>query len=286
MSSEEGEVASAGRQDKASTGELYSAVLNASRAAPWVSDETWDAVADVRTVLPELHDIAQNARAFVRRVTRYLIQEEGIRQIIDLGSGLPTDNNTHEVAHTIDPEVRVLYVDSDPNTAQQCRNLVTGQENVSFLEEDVCNRTKLLRDPETHQIIDFDQPIGLMAANIVHLINEDECSSACGLDTHQLVRSYVDALPSGSFLALSHATTTDIDIDRAQQVVQKVHVVFRDASAIRSYFDGTEMLPAPYQEAAEEDLIHLDWSNRWGARYRERADRSGKWVLAGVGRKP
>lgn len=271
------------REGKPGTGEVYSLFLNKERVKDYVSPAALDAVQRIDHDLPEARDIVQAIRIFVRRATRWMVNN-GIAQIVDLGSGLPTDQNTHEVAHDIDPAVRVVYVDNDPTTARQAARMVEGVPNIAFLDMDICHRDVLWAKLEETGLIDFDRPIGLMMSSVIHLVTEAECQQAARVSTHQLVRSYVDALPSGSYLGLAHLTADVDDVERLNHVLSYVHGVARADDEIRDYFDGTTLV-SPHRYDPADPPWDIAWSNVWQAARPNEASRAGRWIKVGVGRK-
>src|SRR6266542_3231274 len=153
----------------------------------------------VRQVFPEIVEVARVSRAFLVRAVRYLAGEAGIRQFLDIGTGLPTADNTHEVAQRIAPESRIVYVDNDPLVLVHARALLTSSpEGVTdYVDADLHDPDKILQ--EAARTLDFTQPIALMLLGIVNFIRDRE-------GPHQIVTRLLDAVPSGSYLALTHAT--------------------------------------------------------------------------------
>jgi hypothetical protein len=148
---------------------------------------------------PSLRENARADRGFLARAVRYLTGEVGIRQLLDIGTGLPSVNNTHQVAQAIAPECRIVYVDNDPLVLAHARALLTStpQGVTAYLHADVRDPDVILQ--EAAQALDFTQPVGLMLLGIVnYIIDTDEA--------HTVVNRLLDALPSGSYLALSHPT--------------------------------------------------------------------------------
>jgi hypothetical protein len=148
-------------------------------------------------VLPEGPPSGRANRAFLRRVVRYLVDEAGITQFIDLGSGLPSAGNVHEVAQEIDPGVRVVYVDNDPMVLVHARALLAIDNTTTVITRDVRRPKEILDDAQTRDFIDFSRPIGLLLFAILHHINDSE-------DPAGIARTLREALPSGSFVAISH----------------------------------------------------------------------------------
>ncbi|TQS41128.1 SAM-dependent methyltransferase [Cryptosporangium phraense] len=181
---------------------------------------------------------ARSNREFLRRAVTFLTRDAGIRQFIDIGTGLPTSPNVHEIAHSIAPESRVVYTDNDPIVAAHARALLTSEPGTgptTYIEAD-------LRKPETilsqaHEILDFTQPIGLLLIAVTHHLKNDE-------DPQAVVAAVVDALPSGSYLALSQITdefrpeqwhAIEADFARRGSVLTP-----RPRASIEQFFTGLE----------------------------------------------
>lgn len=256
---------------------LYSYFLNPTEGRYWPIDR--EVAEELRTACPEVPDIAHNNRIFVRRAARYMV-ENGIRQIIDLGSGLPADENTHEIAQEVNDSVRVVYVDKDPATVAHARTLLVNTSGVTFLGEDVRNVTAVLGHPSTRQLIDVEEPVGFVMGSVLQLFDQ-----LC--DTHRMVDRYLDAAPAGSYLALSHFTTEGPHQERIQPLLDVMAaagepLTFRSPDEIAAYFDGLEIVE-PYEGGGKRQLV---WCNRWGSRDPGSAHPSGSWLLAAVARKP
>jgi len=140
-------------------------------------------------------------RAFLGRVVRYLAAEAGIGQFLDIGTGLPSANNVHEVAQAVNPATRVLYADNDPIVLAHARALLASgpQGATAYLEADIRDPDKILSDQVTRGTLDFTEPIALMLVAVLHFILDED-------DPLRIVRTLVDALPSGSYVVASHAT--------------------------------------------------------------------------------
>jgi hypothetical protein len=140
-------------------------------------------------------------RAFLGRAVKYLAGEAGISQFLDLGTGLPSANNVHEVAQGINPEARVVYADNDPIVLAHARALLaSGPRGVTaYLDADVRNPETILANPVVRDTLDFGMPIALMLVAVLHFLPDED-------DPRRLVQTLVDALPSGSYLVASHAT--------------------------------------------------------------------------------
>jgi hypothetical protein len=158
--------------------------------------------------LPEEIDAnAREGRALIRRVVEHLVRERGVKQIIDVGSGLPTGENVHEIAHAIDPSVRVVYIDSDAVVCLRGQALLSKiqgpaglsqPDTVLMAEHDLLDPESIFNDGAIRALIDFDQPVGVLMMFLLHLIADDA-------KPHEVVAAYRSALSPGSFLAISHA---------------------------------------------------------------------------------
>src|SRR5579862_87795 len=149
--------------------------------------------------LPNVRLAVQWNRAFLRRVVRYLVGEAGIRQIIDIGAGLPTSGNTHEIALNADPEARVVYVDHDPVVLAHGRDMLQGIRNATIIQQDLFAPHKILADPGLTDLIDFSQPVAVLLLSILHFVPDSA-------DPARLITQLLAPFPGGSHVAISHAT--------------------------------------------------------------------------------
>ncbi|MCW3816734.1 SAM-dependent methyltransferase [Micromonospora sp. DR5-3] len=198
------------------------------------------AAEQVLAFMPELVQSARFNREFLGRAVRHLAGEAGVRQFLDIGTGLPTANNTHQVAQATAPESRIVYVDNDPMVLVHARALLTSSPEgaTDYIEAD-------LRDPElilteARRTLDFDQPIAIMLLGIVNFVVDDE-------EAARIVRRLVDAVPPGSYLVLSHPTreVNPEAVDRALAMWNEggaAQMTVRTPAAITRYFDGLELL--------------------------------------------
>jgi S-adenosyl methyltransferase len=148
---------------------------------------------------PEVREAARANRAFLRRAVRYLVAEAGIRQLIDIGTGLPTVGNVHEVAQDAAPGCRVVCVDHDPVVMAHALDLLHGTSNTAFVKHDLREPGEILADAELRDLIDFAQPVAVLLVAILHFIADDEHPRA-------IIERLMEPFPQGSFLAASHAT--------------------------------------------------------------------------------
>jgi hypothetical protein len=202
----------------------------------------------VVAIAPVARDIVEDNRAFLRRAVRLLAGEAGIRQFIDLGSGLPTRGNVHEIAQAVAPDARVVYVDNDAMVVTHSRALLAG-DNTAAIEADLRDPDSVMRHPEVRELIDFDQPIALLLMAILHFVPDDE-------DPYGIVARFRDALPAGSYLALSHGTRDiparpDMSPEAMAEMGAKVErlyqlttasLVTRTHAQVERFFDGFDLL--------------------------------------------
>jgi S-adenosyl methyltransferase len=151
---------------------------------------------------PAARIAARANREFLRRAVRFLAGEAGIRQFLDIGTGLPTADNTHEVAQRVAPESRVVYVDNDPMVMAHARALLTStpQGRTRYLEQDLRRPESILSHPDLADVLDLREPVALMLIAVVHFLPEQAVA-------REVVRTLLDALPPGSYLTVSCATT-------------------------------------------------------------------------------
>jgi len=159
-------------------------------------------------------------RRFMIESVRRLVQEAGVRQFLDIGSGLPTQQNVHEVAQALDKDARVVYVDNDPLVRVHAETLLAGTPNTIVLEADARDPKALLDRPEVREHLDFTQPIGLLLVAVLHFIEDTE-------QAYEIVRTFCDAMPSGSYLVLSHVSSDGM----AEGVREQGRAVYNSASA-------------------------------------------------------
>ncbi|MFE0362295.1 SAM-dependent methyltransferase [Streptomyces griseoaurantiacus] len=147
---------------------------------------------------PEVRDGVRANRYFMHRAVRHVVAEGGVRQILDIGTGLPTEPNVHQIARAVAPETRVAYVDNDPIVSAHSRALMD-QDDTSVVLADLRDPRGVLGHPEVRRVIDFDRPVAVLLVAIVHFLSEAQ-------DPDGIVATLRDALPTGSYLVLSHAT--------------------------------------------------------------------------------
>ncbi|MCM2425232.1 SAM-dependent methyltransferase [Streptomyces sp. RKAG337] len=189
-------------------------------------------------VLPDIIPGARANRHFLHRSVRFLA-ERGIRQIIDIGTGIPTSPNTHEVAQAVSPDVRVAYVDNDPIVATHAGARMTGSGNTEFFLGDVRRPRTILDHPTIGKLIDFDQPVAVLLIAVLHFVTDEE-------DPAGIVATLRDALPAGSYLVMSHATADfhGGSFPEVSKIYEKATATLnvRKRVDIEPFFDGFDLL--------------------------------------------
>jgi SAM-dependent methyltransferase len=159
--------------------------------------------AHVQRVMPDARSAARVSRAFLGRVVRFMVGR-GVRQFLDIGSGIPTVANVHEVAQGEDPACRVVYVDKDPIAVAHSELMLAGNDRAGVVRADMRDPDAVLGHPETRRLLDFDQPVGLLVLMMLHWLPD-------GDDPWRLMARYRDALAPGSHLAITHVTADQQD---------------------------------------------------------------------------
>jgi SAM-dependent methyltransferase len=190
--------------------------------------------------IPDVAAIARDNRSFLGRVVRYLVIEGGIRQFLDLGSGLPTHANVHELAQGVAPEARVVYVDDDPVVASHRRALLTTGGRVGMVHGDLRDPADILRHPEVLGLLDLTKPLAVLCTSTLHFIADAE-------EPQRIIAEYRARMAPGSYLAISHGILED-DPDGEGEAAADV---FRHASSqlyvrplaeVLRFFDGFELV--------------------------------------------
>jgi hypothetical protein len=231
-----------------------------------------EAAERVLAVTPGLRERVRAGRAFLVRSVRFLAAEAGIRQFLDVGTGIPAANNTHEVAQSAAPDARVVYVDNDPIVLAHARALLSSSAEgaTQYIDSDVRKPDAILA--AAAQTLDFSQPIALMLLGIMHLIADDE-------QPYKVVGDLMAALPSGSYLVLSHPA---LDINPDQAEAQKRYnervstpQTLRTREQVAPFFDGLELVPPG-----------LTYVHAWRPDPGDIVPPDGKSAHGGVARKP
>jgi len=188
--------------------------------------------------LPTVRVGVRAQRALLGRVVRYLLEEAGIRQLIDIGSGLPTADNVHQIAHRVDPATRVVYIDNDPIVLAHARALLTDETTIAA-EGDLRHPRTILENPEVRQHLDWDRPIGLLLCGILHHMLDEEHPA-------ELMAALCRAIPSGSYVLIQHLLDSGDPAAADLQAEMKQGLgrgQFRTWEQIRNLFCGLELVP-------------------------------------------
>ena len=188
---------------------------------------------------PALYEGVRGNRAFLARSVRYLAAEAGIRQFLDIGTGIPSANNTHEVAHAVAPGSRVVYVDNDPIVLAHARALLTGVDGeTAYLDADIRDTSAVL--DAAARTLDFSQPVGVMMIAVLHCITDEE-------DPWAIVGNVMATMPSGSYLALTHPGS-DFHPEATGAMLATMNpmmrqkITFRTREQVLRFFDGLELV--------------------------------------------
>ncbi|GAA3629835.1 S-adenosyl methyltransferase [Lentzea atacamensis] len=226
-------------------------------------------------MMPLARSAARLNRAFLRRAVRFMA-EQGVRQFLDIGSGIPTVANVHEVAQDVAPECRVVYVDRDPVAVAHGELLVAGNDRVGVLQADMRDPDSILNSHETGRLLDFDQPIGLLLLFMLHWV-------PTAADPQSLMKRYREALPSGSYLAISHLAS-EHTIAEARAVTDRMNkvgggeVIERTHDEVEAFFGDFELVEPGLVKFAE-------WRPTGPGDISDDPEVNGI-AYAGVGRKP
>jgi S-adenosyl methyltransferase len=224
-------------------------------------------------VAPDVPLAALENREFLKRVVIFLIKEQGISQFVDIGPGLPTQGNVHQLARQHDPDTRVVYVDNDPLVLGHSKSLLESVPGVTIIGGDLREPERILTQPELVALMDFTRPVALFVSLVLHFIPPDD-------DPHAVVARFRGALPSGSFLVLSHVTgdgresgtLTAIDgtYDNAN-----TPLIMRSHAEVARFFDGFDLV--------DPGVVFL---SQWRPTGEYFAQGGTRWAYAGVARKP
>ncbi len=231
----------------------------------------------VQQAAPEAGLLAWDNRSFLIRVTRFIASETGVTQFLDCGSGLPTAENTHQVAQRIQPDARVVYVDNDPVVLAHGRALLEENDQTHFSAADIFKPREILDDEIVRKHLDFSQPIALFQLGTLHHYDGERSPG-------DIMQEYIDALPSGSYVALSHFFDPENEYSELARRMEQIFLhspmgsgAFRTRTEILSMFPGLELVEPGLTRCA-------DW---WpdGPRIKP-LDQVSHCIVGAVGRKP
>lgn len=258
---------------RASVARVYDAALNGKDN--YAIDR--EVLAQVRAVAPEVNDLAWANRNFLIRACRFLANETDVDQFLDLGCGLPTAENTHQVVQRVNPRAQVVYVDNDPVVLAHGRALLADSPSTRLVDADIFRPREVLGHPEIGSHLDLERPLALLQVGTLHHYLPD--------DVGEVMRAYVDALPTGSFVAIAHFF--DPETEPHSELAHKMEDAlvhspmgsgrFRTRAQLLALFSGLELV--------EPGLVLCDdwWPD--GPRLTE-LNLVRQCISAGVGRKP
>jgi hypothetical protein len=221
--------------DRPSAARMYDYILGGSHN--FAADR--QLVDKILALMPDMAGLAQANRTFLRRVVTYLAAS-GIRQFLDLGSGIPTRGNVHDTADQAGPDSRTVYVDFDPVAVAHSRALLAGNDRTAVVQADLRDPDAVLRDVGGTGLLDLDEPIGLLLVAVLHFIPDDD-------NPHDVVSRLCAALPRGSYLAISHLTADSRgeDIANAQELAMHAAGPWgtpRSYAQVARFFDGLQLV--------------------------------------------
>jgi len=217
----------------------------------------------------------RGGRAFLRRAVRFLARDAGLSQFLDIGTGIPSEGSTHEVAREVRPDSRIVYVDNDPVVGSQSRALLAGRKpgTTDYLDADLRDPARLLE--KAADTLDPGRPVGVLLIAVLHTIGDAD-------DPYRIVSGLMEALPGGSYLAVTHwgpdPARPDPDTKRVAELTREVSSQpfrVRDDAEVRRFFDGLSLVEPGVSRVR-------DWRPDPG----DREDEGGITVWGAVGRKP
>ncbi|QKG20240.1 SAM-dependent methyltransferase [Actinomadura verrucosospora] len=233
-----------------------------------------DIARTLEAIEPQARAIAAANRAFLVRAVRFLAAEAGVRQFLDIGSGIPTQGNVHEIVRGVAPDARVVYVDRDPVAVAHSTALLDGDPNAAVVQADLTRPADILGHPTVRKMIDFGEPVGLLLVAVLHFITDEQ-------DPRGVLAELTAPLAPGSHLAVSHGThkqeTGEAVTKVYRRAVAQGEPTLRTPEEIGAFFTGFDLL--------DPGLVH-------GPLWRPDSpgdvpdDPSRFWFLVGVGRKP
>ena len=211
------------------------------------------------SIYPDFPLVMQVNRAFLRRAVKFLLAQN-VRRFLDVGSGIPTVDNTHQVAQRAAPDTRVVYIDNDPIAVAHSAALLRDEPSTSIIEADVTRYDQVLKHPEVKDLLGAGEPIGLLMVFLLHFVLDDQLA-------YDLVHNLIDALPSGSYVVISHGTDDDVPGDVREQLLRLYSgtsnpVRVRSRAEFAQFFEGLDLVepgivyvPSWRPEAADDLLV-------------------------------
>ncbi|HEV2638155.1 MAG TPA: SAM-dependent methyltransferase [Actinocrinis sp.] len=220
--------------DRAHSARMYDYYLGGTTNFP--ADR--EAVGRVLTAFPQALIAARSNRGFMRRATRYLA-EHGLRQFLDVGTGIPTQPNLHEIAQSVAPQARIVYVDNDPIVLAHAQALLLSapEGRTTYMQADLSEAGAILKSPVLHETLDLTQPVALSLNAVLHFVPDND-------EAYRIVQTFKEALPLGSALAISHGTgdfTTNVEQGAAIYRSVGTSTQLRTLAEFTRFFDGWDL---------------------------------------------
>ncbi|MDT4985985.1 MAG: hypothetical protein QOI74_79 [Micromonosporaceae bacterium] len=239
----------------------------------------------IARLMPDVPRFARANRSFLRRAVEYLVAA-GVRQFLDIGSGIPTAGNVHEIAQRVAPETRVAYVDIDPIAIAHSRAILAGNDRVAVVANDLRAPERILSDPGLRRVLDLNRPVAILMVSLLHFVPDTD-------DPAGLIASYRDAVPAGSYLALSHIQRVP-DPPRSGVEILALYervgtpLIPRTDAELTPFFTGFDMVEPGLVALAEWRPDTLDGAPAVGGpdAVRSEPDNVLTGFRAGVGQKP
>jgi O-methyltransferase involved in polyketide biosynthesis len=225
-------------------------------------------------LLPDMPLYMRTNRTFLRRIVRFLT-DQGIDQFLDLGSGIPTVGNVHEIAQQANPSARVVYVDNEPVAVTHSRTILEDNPRATVIQADMRQPEVILGHPETQRLLDFNKPTAVLLHSVLLFVTDEEA--------YRVVRAMRDALVSGSYISISHPTDDETPPDQGEQA-KRLYAAMGTPVRIRSYnevekfFEGLELV--------EPGLVYVPLWRPEGPDDLLLKDPEMSAYYAGIGRKP
>jgi hypothetical protein len=223
-------------------------------------------------LFPDGAMIAQTNRAFLHRAVRFML-DQGVRQFVDIGSGIPTAGNVHETVQEAQPGTRVLYVDHDPVAVAHSEAILRGNPLAAVLQADLRRPAEILESAKFGELIDVGEPVGVLMIAVLHFVSPEE-------RPEEVIGRVRELLPSGSHLAISHGTgrSESPALAEAKELYKNsAPITYRDRDAIRALFDGWELV--------DPGVVWLpEWRPNWPDEVGD--DPAACLMAGGVGRRP
>jgi hypothetical protein len=222
-------------------------------------------------IAPDAAKIAQTNRAFLRRAVKYCL-DNGIRQFLDIGSGIPTAGNVHEIAHRVDPSARVVYVDIEPVAVAHTELMLADDDKTGVVHGNLLDPDTVLSSAPVRRLLNLDEPVAVLMVAVLHFLDDDT-------EPHAAVAHYLDAVASGSYLVLSHIASEDTDEQAEARRLYRsnaVPILGRTREQLATFFTGTDIV--------EPGVV---WTPQWHPEaYDDVTDPERSKGYAAVGRKP